>query len=66
MQVTCDLQLLSMCMYRYMYYMVYVYIVYVISIDMLYSLLSLHSTGWGPRSIAFSCLKKVVEFYGLW
>ena len=23
-------------------------------------------TRWGPRWIAFSCLKKVAEFYGLW
>ena len=23
------------------------------------------TTGWGPQSIAISCLKKVVEFYGL-
>ena len=22
--------------------------------------------GWGPQSIAFNCLKKVAEFYGLW
>ena len=23
-------------------------------------------TGWGPQSIAFSCLRKVAEFNGLW
>ena len=26
----------------------------------------MYPTGWGPRSIALSCLKKVVEFSGLW
>ena len=24
------------------------------------------ATGWGPRKIAFSCLKNVAEFYRLW